>query len=46
MSFVPEKKEELLGFYLRNKLLGNSCLVEAIGDLNIYQFDPWELPCK
>ncbi|CAH8279560.1 unnamed protein product [Arabidopsis lyrata] len=38
--------EELVGFYLRNKLLGNSCLIEAIGELNIYQFDPWELPSQ
>ncbi|KFK42491.1 hypothetical protein AALP_AA1G000300 [Arabis alpina] len=36
--------EELVGFYLRNKILGNNSLVqEAIREVKIYSYDPWKL---
>lgn len=39
---------ELVGYYLRNKNLGNNRLVEgAISEVNnIYSLDPWKLRCK
>lgn len=37
-------EEELLGFYLKNMVLGNNTRVEIIGFLNIYLYDPWVLP--
>lgn len=38
---------ELVGYYLRNKILGKNELVErAINEVNICSFDPWDLPGK
>jgi hypothetical protein len=38
--------EEIINHFLRHKLLGNDHLVSKIPQLDIYQFDPWDLPCK
>ncbi|KAL1220321.1 NAC domain-containing protein 1 [Cardamine amara subsp. amara] len=36
--------EELVGFYLHNKIEGKTCLVEgAISEVNICGYDPWNL---
>ncbi|KAL1220322.1 NAC domain-containing protein 1 [Cardamine amara subsp. amara] len=36
--------EELVGYYLHNKIEGNTCLVEgAISEVNICSYDPWNL---
>ncbi|CAH8390858.1 unnamed protein product [Eruca vesicaria subsp. sativa] len=37
-------EEELLDFYLKNMVHGQKTKVEAIGFLNIYRHDPWDLP--
>ncbi|VVA89702.1 unnamed protein product [Arabis nemorensis] len=37
-------EEELVGYYLRHKNLGNNSLVEeAISEVKVYSFDPWNL---
>ena len=39
--------EELVGFYLRQKLLGNHSLVDGvIREIKICSLDPWDLRCK
>ncbi|KAG0476199.1 hypothetical protein HPP92_012628 [Vanilla planifolia] len=38
--------EELIVFYLRKKAASLSCSVPIIPEVNIYKFDPWELPGK
>lgn len=37
-------EEELLEFYLKNKVLGKKSRCDVIGLLNIYRHDPWDLP--
>ncbi|XP_068653557.1 NAC domain-containing protein 35-like [Aristolochia californica] len=37
-------EEELVEFYLRRKVEGKSFNVELITFLDLYRFDPWELP--
>lgn len=37
-------EEELLEFYLKNKVLGRKLRCDVIGLLNIYSHDPWDLP--
>nr|XP_004248638.1 NAC domain-containing protein 22 [Solanum lycopersicum] len=37
-------EEELLEFYLKNKILGRTSRCDVIGLLNIYRHDPWDLP--
>lgn len=37
-------EEELLEFYLKNKVLGRKLRCDLIGLLNIYRHDPWDLP--
>ncbi|XP_009605868.1 NAC domain-containing protein 6 [Nicotiana tabacum] len=37
-------EEELLQFYLKNKVLGLKLRCDVIGLLNIYRHDPWDLP--
>ncbi|CAN4114577.1 unnamed protein product [Withania somnifera] len=37
-------EEELLEFYLKNKVLGKKLRCDVIGLLNIYLHDPWDLP--
>ena len=38
--------EELVGFYLRRKVEKKSLTMELIQQVDIYKFDPWELPSK
>lgn len=35
---------ELVMYYLKRKVTGRKLLSEAIADVNIYQFSPWDLP--
>ena len=37
-------EEELVEFYLRRKVEGKRFNVELITSLDLYRFDPWELP--
>nr|GMC78352.1 NAC domain-containing protein 22-like [Ipomoea batatas] len=37
-------EEELLDFYLKNMVLGKKLRHNVIGCLNIYRYDPWDLP--
>ncbi|TVU19404.1 hypothetical protein EJB05_35550, partial [Eragrostis curvula] len=37
-------EEELIEFYLRRKVEGKRFNVDLIADLDLYRFDPWELP--
>ncbi|KAI3920201.1 hypothetical protein MKX01_017858 [Papaver californicum] len=37
-------EEELIEFYLRRKVEGKPFNVELIQSLDLYRFDPWELP--
>lgn len=37
-------EEELIEFYLRRKVEGKRFNVELITFLDLYRFDPWELP--
>ena len=45
--FSPTE-EELLGFYLKNKLekKRENAMETVIPVLDIYRFDPWQLPSK
>lgn len=38
--------EELVAFYLRRKILQQSLPIELIRQVDIYKFDPWDLPSK
>ncbi|GAA0182999.1 DNA-binding transcription factor [Lithospermum erythrorhizon] len=38
--------EELIMFYLRNQATSKPCPVSIIPEVDIYKFDPWELPEK
>lgn len=38
--------EELVGFYLKRKVLQKPLSIELIRQLNIYKYDPWDLPSK
>ncbi|KAM0029032.1 putative transcription factor NAM family [Helianthus debilis subsp. tardiflorus] len=38
--------EELMVRYLCPKVAGNDFALQIIGDVNLYKFDPWELPSK
>ncbi|XP_076889830.1 NAC domain-containing protein 2-like [Bidens hawaiensis] len=38
--------EELIMYYLRNQALSKPCPVSIISEVDIYKFDPWELPEK
>lgn len=38
--------EELVGFYLRRKIQQRPLSIELIKQLDIYKFDPWDLPSK
>ncbi|KAJ4973778.1 hypothetical protein NE237_006952 [Protea cynaroides] len=38
--------EELIMFYLRNQSMSMPCPVSIIPEIEIYKFDPWELPEK
>ena len=39
-------EEELVEFYLRRKVEGKCFIVELITFLDLYRYDPWELPGK
>lgn len=36
--------EELVGFYLRRKIEKNPISIELIKEIDIYKYDPWDLP--
>ncbi|KAL5197362.1 hypothetical protein ABZP36_000874 [Zizania latifolia] len=38
--------EELILHYLRNRAAAAQCPVPIIADVDIYKFDPWDLPAK
>lgn len=38
--------EELVGFYLKRKVMQRPLSIELIRQLNIYKYDPWDLPSK
>lgn len=38
--------EELVGFYLRRKVEKKSIGLEIIKQIDIYKYDPWDLPSK
>lgn len=39
-------EEELIEFYLRRKVEGKHFNIELIASLDLYRYDPWELPGK
>ena len=38
--------EELVGFYLRRKVDNKPISIEIIKQIDIYKYDPWDLPSK
>lgn len=38
--------EELVGFYLRRKVEKKPIAIEIIKQIDIYKYDPWDLPSK
>ena len=38
--------EELIGFYLRRKVEKKPIAIEIIKQIDIYKYDPWDLPSK
>lgn len=38
--------EELLVQYLCRKVAGHHFSLQVIGDIDLYKFDPWDLPSK
>lgn len=38
--------EELVGFYLRRKVENKRINIELIKHIDIYKYDPWDLPSK
>lgn len=38
--------EELVGFYLRRKVEKKTLRIELIKQIDIYKYDPWDLPSK
>ena len=38
--------EELVGFYLKWKIQQRSLPIELIKQVDIYKYDPWDLPSK
>lgn len=37
---------ELVKYYLKRKVLGKKLLFEAIAEVNVYKYSPWDLPDK
>ena len=35
--------EELVSYYLKRKVLGRPVRFDAIGDVDIYKYEPWDL---
>lgn len=38
--------EELVGFYLKTKIQRRPLPIELIKQVDIYKYDPWDLPSK
>lgn len=38
--------EELVGFYLKRKIQQRQLPIELIKQVDIYKYDPWDLPSK
>lgn len=38
--------EELVGFYLKRKIQQRPLHIELIKQVDIYKYDPWDLPSK
>lgn len=38
--------EELIGFYLKRKIQNRPLYIELIKQVDIYKYDPWDLPSK
>ncbi|KAF5201106.1 Nac domain-containing protein [Thalictrum thalictroides] len=38
--------EELIVYYLKNQMVSRTCPISIISEVDIYKFDPWELPEK
>ncbi|KAJ1435805.1 NAC domain [Sesbania bispinosa] len=38
--------EELVGFYLKRKVTGRPFHIDPIAVIEIYKFEPWDLPCR
>ncbi|KAK8959802.1 NAC transcription factor 25 [Platanthera guangdongensis] len=38
--------EELILHYLRNRAAASPCPVSIIAEVDIYKFNPWDLPCR
>ncbi|KAL5976458.1 hypothetical protein ACLOJK_020791 [Asimina triloba] len=38
--------EELISYYLKKKIQGHEKSVEVISEVDIYKFEPWDLPAK
>lgn len=38
--------EELVGFYLKRKVQQKPLSIELIRQLDIYKYDPWDLPSR
>jgi hypothetical protein len=36
--------EELVSYYLKRKVNGRKIEFDAIGDVDLYKFEPWDLP--
>ena len=36
--------DELVGYYLKRKVDGRTIELEVIPEIELYKFDPWELP--
>jgi hypothetical protein len=35
---------ELVSYYLKRKIMGKTLFVEAISEVELYKFAPWDLP--
>ncbi len=35
---------ELVSYYLKRKIMGKKPLIQAISDVELYKFAPWDLP--
>jgi hypothetical protein len=35
---------ELVMYYLKRKVMGKRLHIEAIAEVDLYKFDPWDLP--
>jgi hypothetical protein len=35
---------ELISYYLKRKIMGKKLFVEAISEVELYKFPPWDLP--